>query len=188
MRPFIKAGVRIVLIYIFLDMLYSGLNQIFGDWAQINVYGTSGFNPWVPIGFLIAFLAVGTLILGLLWWKTDWLVRVLTGRQNVNTVAINMSESLIIQTAFRITGLVLVVWGLPDLLGVLGYYARINGLNSSLYDLTRDMANVTRWLIADGMKVVFGIVLLVGTRNTMKLLERLWDKAHMADHAPESTE
>ena len=175
MRIAIKATIRVILIYIFLSSLVSLISY------GVNIFNSHHFYP-EDYGFLftLALLILGmvliTLILLALWWKTDWIVGIIAGDIPENEIKISTTNLDLIKVAMRILGIFLLVYSIPTLVGLIGYHF---SLPADSPDFPSVHADEIRNLLVAGVKIVFGVWLLLGTRGIMNTVDKVWDKAHM---------
>lgn len=179
MRPFIKAGIRIMIIWLFIEAFLETFRNISSYWTIIYISNT--LDRWVATGFTLIPFLISVVLLAVLWWRTDWLVRFLTGGQNVNSVIVSTSNVHLVQLAVRIIGIVMVALVIPDLIGLIGYYAMITDQRDFVW-LAETRATLVRQVLEVGVRLIVGIVLLLGTRGVVRAIDIVWDKVHLVNN------
>lgn len=188
MRLFIKAAFRVMLVWLLIDIVLSLISQISNLMIQTRLYPFEDYFPWVPLGFAIAASLVGVLLLWVLWMKTDRVVNLLTGKQDTGTVVISTTNFDFMQAAVRIIGLILILWGLPDLFGAISYLVGLNPAYFETYRLSTEVASGIRWLVTAAAKIILGTILVLGWRQLVNTINKYWDKARMMKDTTEGTE
>jgi hypothetical protein len=173
MRLAVKAFIRIFLIYIALQMAYYITNYISNMFFYRRAY-PGDYDLFFHVIFLVASSLIVLLVIYVLWWKTDWLVRVLLGRTRDRELIISTSNLDLFRVAMRILGIVLLVNAIPELIGLAGYHFSIpEEMRLIGYP---DSASEVREFIIVGVKIIFGIFLVVGTRKIVDTIDKVWEK------------
>jgi hypothetical protein len=174
MRLAVKAFIRIFLIYIALQMAYYITNYISNMFFYRRAY-PGDYDLFFHVIFLVASSLIVLLVIYVLWWKTDWLVRVLLGRTRDRELIISTSNLDLIKVAMRILGVVLLVNAIPELIGLVGYHF---SLPAEFWDYPSyyESARETQEFIVVGIKILFGIFLVVGTRKIVDTIDKVWEK------------
>jgi hypothetical protein len=171
MRLAIKAFIRIFLIYVALQTILYIINYVHSMLIYSQVYHED-LDLFLPVIVLVAAVLIVILVIYILWWKTDWLVRVLTGRTREKELVISTSNLDLIKVAMRILGIVLLVNAIPTLIGLISYYF------IRPEDVYYSRPEAREYIIV-GVKIVFGIWLIIGSRGIVKAINKVWDKAHL---------
>jgi hypothetical protein len=172
MRMFVRAAVRVILIALCLEIvLYAWRNIVY----VVTVFPRmTAEDYWPQILIIIGAAIIGFIILALLWWRTDWLVRLLTGRVYDRELVISTSNVNLMKVAMRIVGIILLVNAIPSLLGLIGYHFSI----PSIYLDDRRPAEIQEGIII-GVKIILGIFLVYGTKGMSKIIDAADDKIHV---------
>lgn len=182
MRTLVRAAIRIILIYLFLETLFYTIRYCC-DIFHIYTY----FEPrsrWFDLLVIIGAAVICFVILSLLWWKTDWLVNVLAGKVSNHELIIATSNLDLFKVAIRILGIFLLITSIPALVGLIGYHF------SYPDDLFNTYAGIQpqeiRELIIIGMKILIGIGMILGTKGIYRVIDIIDTKIHMADNEPKN--
>jgi hypothetical protein len=172
MRMFVRAAVRIILVVLFLQTILATLRYI----TEPNIHNrVTAITHWEPFSTIIGAALISIGILALLWWRTDWLVRVLTGRVYDRELIISTSNIDLMKVAMRILGAYLIVSGIPSLIGNIGFHIAL--LDSDL--LVMYTPDLERNLIVPVIQILIGFWLVLGTKGIVKTLNVLDDKVHI---------
>lgn len=164
MRSIIKSAIRIIIIFIFIRSLLSFINSIVPLLNDSRYYRTQQdiLNGWGIL--LIAFL-IGTLVLWILWWKADFLTRILTENLNDNKLVINTSNTELIKVALILLGIFLVVDSIPGIMGLIGYHIRLTSVDEGLISTPQSQADELRLWIIPVVTVLIGLALAIGIKK-----------------------
>jgi hypothetical protein len=187
MRTAIRAIIRVIIIIIFIQALITLIYSIANVYSYFK-WAAEDYNLAVPIGIMVGVMLLATLILFVLWRKTDWLVRITAGEISEKELVITTSNLDLYKVAIRILGMYLVVTALPDLIGLFGYHLTIPR-QSDYYILSGEInASEIRELLIIGVRLIAGIVLIIGSRKIVSTIDKIWDKARMVDNKNDSEE
>ncbi len=177
MRAILRVAIRIMLIVVFLQVLMNTFNTIArivtrdGFSMSRSVFYTE-IAPYL-IGFLIVLL-----VLWVLFWKVNTIVRLLAGRMMNDQLVISVNNQGLFQLAVRMLGIYLLITTIPDLLGSLGYHI-------TMIDYYRQFgmqADAEAWevqsYVKSGAKILIGIGLIIGWRRISGAFRNLF-------HAPD---
>lgn len=174
MRLAVKACIRIIIIFIALQAFFSFLN-----YASSMIFNYQVYSEDYNLPFQVAVLAVSALVvaavLGVLWWRTNWVVNVLVGRMPERELVVSTSNLDLVRVAMRILGIVLLVFAVPELIGLIGYHFSVQDEFGGTV-LYYNTADEVRDLIIAVVKILLGVWLLVGTRKIVKAIDKVWDK------------
>ena len=180
MRSVVKAAIRIVLIYLFLTALLP-LIQFF----SVVLADTSDMPGIYTYSYFVFPVVLYILILCVLWWKTNWLVRFLAGSAPDDSLVITTSNIDLFIVALRILGIFLIVNAIADLIGLISYHFSIHeiypefiGTNMEL-DWIRELAtNITT--------LVIGLVLAFSGSKLFNPFRNLWYTGSLSGKKPDS--
>jgi hypothetical protein len=133
MRSVIKAAIRLLALFFGIGLFFQVLNTLISGW-QIQDMSVIFFCE------LLLIVVVGFGILFLMWNKSDWLVKVLAGNIDDNTLVIRTSNSELMSVAFRITGFYIFINSLPLLVS----RAVVFFIKDPYYSASNEL----RWLIS----------------------------------------
>jgi len=173
MRLAVKAFIRIFLIYIALQTLLFIANQVSYMVIYHRVYAED-YDLFIHVIILVASVLIMVLVIYVLWWKTDWLVRVLLGKTRDKELIISTSNLDLIKVAMRILGIVLLVNAIPELIGLIGYHFSIPE-EMQLIGYTWSTGEVKEFIIV-GVKILFGVFLVIGSRGIVNAIDKVWEK------------
>ncbi len=187
MRTAIRAIIRVIIIIIFIQALIALIYSIANVYSYFRVV-VGDYNLAVPIAIMVGAMLLVTLILYVLWRKTDWLVRITAGEIPEKELVITTSNLDLYKVAIRVLGMYLVVTALPDLIGLFGYHLSIPR-ESEYYLLSGEInANEIRELLEIGVRLIAGVVLIIGSRKIVNTIDKIWDKARMIDDKKDKEE
>lgn len=167
MRTLTRAAVRIILAVMFLQTFFTAINYL------VNLSRYSVQSIGLGLLLILGVSVISFVILGLLWWRTDWLVNLLAGRVSNHELIITTTSTDFFCAALRVLGFYLLADAVPALLGLLGHHLYYSGL--ATYSDSVIAGNI-RDLITIGAKIVIGIGLIIGTRGFSKPETRRSDK------------
>jgi hypothetical protein len=178
MRGIITAGVRILTIYLFINILVILGNDFFIIWNTRNLPGeTNSMN----ISIFVSVCLVIIFILWVIWVKASSLSRFLAGDIDDNNIVIQSTSVDIMKVAMRILGFCLIATTLPTLLGLAAYHIRIiNGDWRMPISESTQAAEIKSWVIAT-VTILIGIWLVLGFRGTIIAASKIWNIAHMTN-------
>jgi hypothetical protein len=173
MRSLIKAVFRVILVFLFINLVIQVVNYISQILLNSHIYATASekFNvfPYI-IGACIAFVVFSSVLL-FLWWKTNGVVKFIAGDVTENEVAITTTNSELHRTIMRFLGIYLIVSNVPYIAGTLGYYYYyVNVSRPALFDW---QTSEIRQLIIQGITVLLGIWLVVGNYTIKKVTNKI---------------
>ena len=170
MRSLIKAVFRVVLVFLFINLVIQVVNYISQILLNSHIYATASekFNvfPYI-IGACIAFV-VFSLVLLFLWRKTNGVVKFIAGDVTENELAITTTNSELYRVVMHILGIYLIVSSIPYIAGTLGYSIYYENINETVYQSIGGM-NIES-LIIKGITVLLGIWLVIGNNPIMKVI------------------
>ena len=170
MRTLIKAAVRIIIIFMFVAVFKIVINS-----AQWIIRGP-GINIEQNIYYFIVTiggqLVIYTLILCLLWWKTDWIVRIIAGNSDDNELVIKTANLDLLKVAMRIFGIFLIVTSIPDLFGLATYHMVLIPESDLIYTPVQK-ANGLMNLVTTIVTMAIGAWLVIGTRGITKVIDHV---------------
>jgi hypothetical protein len=166
MRIIIKAVIRIIILVLVIQLLVSLFKDISWVFYNTEQLGEAFFYLGVLPGVDIAGLA----ILCVIWWKTDWLVKILAGNIDDRALMINTSSVDFITVAIQIIGIYLVVTSIPDFVGLAVYHIQINdkfpGYNLSEFEVQE----TKQWVITIAIFLI-GLLLVSGSKWLVKRIQ-----------------
>lgn len=182
MRTLVRAAIRIILIYLFLETLLYTIR-----YCHDIIHTSTYFEPqsiWFDLLVVIGVAIICFVILSFIWWKTDWLVNVLAGEISNNELIITTSNLDLFKIVLRIFGVFLLIDSIPALVGLIGYHF------SYPNDLINTSAGIRpqeiRELIIIGVKILIGFWMILGTKGIYKVIDIIDTKVHMADNEPKN--
>ena len=164
MRTLIKTVYKIFLIFVFINAISYAINFISTVDVNKNIYvdvqGKINVLPDI-IGMSIAFIIVSLLLL-LLWWKADKVIKFIAGDISDNEITINTSNEDLHRVIMRILGIIIVVSNVPYLIVTAGYYFFYSHLPDQIrVDFS---TNEIRQMAIHGVTILLGIWLAVGNK------------------------
>jgi hypothetical protein len=183
MRTLIKAGIRIIIILMTLEILLSSVSNLVYYLTFSAPYESADLNYFVgSIGSVTFSFLVTVLILFIVWRKTDWLTRLVAGEINDSELTINTNNVELITVAVRILGIIFVVINFRLLVALIGnrwifgsMYPGVQ-MQNSVYDITQWIASIVGLLL--------GIWLTLGGKGIVTALDKIWS----AQQAGKSTD
>jgi hypothetical protein len=174
MRLAVKAFIRIMLIFVALQAVIYFIRYI-SSIVNYNHSYLGDYDLFIDVIFLVASALIVLLVIYVFWWKTDWLVRVLVGRTREKELVISTSNLDLIKVAMRILGVVLLVNAIPELIGLVGYHF---SLPAEFWDYPSyyESARETQEFIIVGIKILFGVWLVLGSRGIVKVIDKVWER------------
>ena len=170
MKSHIKVIIRIILIFLLLDLLI----MLTSYSAMISTYGDMYPELLIYIGVGI----IGTLILGFLWWQTDWLVSVLAGNLPEDSLVISTSNLDLFKMALRLLGFFLIFSALPDLVGHIGY--RLS-FPFDYYEPNQFQAALRGELLNITVTLLLGLLLTSIGGKPVRSIRGFWNPASLTD-------
>jgi hypothetical protein len=170
-RGLITAGIRVIIIFSFLQALIILINNIYIFWSGDYTPTKGIFNNILilSIAFLIIFL-----ILWVIWWKAGSVATFLAGNIDENQLVINASNTDLIKTIMRVLGICLIFLTLPTLLGHIAFHIVYKNINSDGIH----QANEIMWWVTDGARLFIGVWLMLGGRGIINAINTIWDTSH----------
>jgi len=185
MRSVVKTIIRIILIVLFLQILF----ELFQHGASLWSLAQNSTSD-IYLRFLYNVLPppiIASLILGILWWKTDWLVRTLTGDAPDDSLVITTSNLDFFIVAVRILGIFLIVSAVADLVGHITY--RITFINHYPEEIAQQLdINWIRELATGITTLIIGLFLIFWRIKYFNPLRNLWNTASFSGTKPDSKE
>lgn len=168
MRTLTRAAVRIILAIMFLQTFFTALNYL------VNLSRYSVQSIGLGLLLILGVSVISFIILGLLWWRTEWLVNLLAGRVSNHELIITTTNTDFFRVSLRVLGFYLLADAIPALLGMLGHHLYYSSLD--IYSDSIIAGNI-RDLITIGAKILIGIGLIIGTRGISKTASNRSNKA-----------
>jgi hypothetical protein len=171
MRRLITTGIRIVIIFAFLQLLNFIANDIFTLWpdfAHPYIYYSFLFGSVLSIIFLVILL-----ILCLTWWKAGSIAAFLTGSVDENKLGFNTSNPDFFKIFLRFLGVFFILFTLPIIFGHITYYFSHRGMMNE-----NDIFYLV-WWVSDVSRIIIGVWLTLGGRGIVKIINKIWDTASM---------
>jgi len=170
MRNAIKATIRIILIFMFIDLIIILAGQV----ATLNAYlqAADDFNALRFIALLAGGFVISVLILYLLWIKSDWIVRKIAGEMPDSELIINTTNLDLIKVAMRILGIFLLVKAIPELVGLASYHFSLTE-GERLIGQEWSSNEIKNW-VTTGAQILFGVWLVLGTRRLVNAIDKVW--------------
>ena len=178
MRSLTKVAIRIILIFLFLKIIVALYNQITYYLIYLNRYPSEGYL--LEILILVGAGIVGTLILWILWWKTDWLVRVLAGNIPDDLLVVSTSNLDLFKVIIRIIGIYLIVTTIPHLIGLIGYRLSFPSEPFESWGSQQNASWIKELLIVI-FTLIFGLFLALIGNKLATYISSLWNTASFPD-------
>ena len=185
MKAIIRTTIRIILIIMALQLL----SLIYSSAMNILVYQPSYSYDYTvhPSVITLALSITGILVLLILWWKTDWLMRVLAGEISDQELVISSSKLELFDFAIRILGIYLIVRYIPLLIGLIAY--RISIVITSLEEpyMPPIAYEIERW-VTTSFYILIGVLLtsgMKGMKTIGRIINNFWNKAILSSEDAE---
>lgn len=168
MRTLIKAIFRIFLIFAFIGLLRTIINNI----SNVLIYDALYYSQeiWLNIFVYSVVFLFFLVILFILWWKTEKILKFIVGEIIDTELVITTTNSELHRTVMRFIGIFLIVSAIPTVVGILGHYL----LYKDNYPLGFQSYDV-RELIILGTTILLGIWLVVGNKGILKVYHGIKD-------------
>jgi hypothetical protein len=165
MRVIIKAIIRIIILVLGIQLLFALLGYI-----SSIFYNTEAFRDDKVFYIISGVDIAGLAILCIIWWKTDWLVKILAGNIDDSALIINISNVDFITVALQIIGVYLVVTSIPDFLGLAVYHILIHDKFPG-YELSElEVQETKQWVITIATFLI-GFLLASGSKWLVKRIK-----------------
>jgi hypothetical protein len=179
MRGLAKIGLRLMLIYIFITTLTSGINYSVSAWSSYaEVSGVRYYSfSWYPLVYIFGYI----IALGLIVWvflKSEAIINWLAGNTEDTQIVLSTSNEDLFNFLLRFLGIILVIQNAAWLLGFLGYWAAFIAPNHGKLDVAS--SEITS-LFTHGLTVVAGVVLIMGTSRIAGWFRGLWERGGMSE-------
>ena len=180
MKTIIRTTIRIILIVMALQLL----SLIYNSAMNILVYQQSyNYEYAVHPSFITLALSIaGILVLSILWWKTDWLMRMLAGEISDQELVISTSKPELFDFAIRILGIYLIVKYIPLLMGLIAYRVAaiiVPDEHLSYMPPTYEI----EWWVKISFYILIGIFLtsgMKGTKTIGRIITNFWNRATLS--------
>ncbi|MFH1032275.1 MAG: hypothetical protein V1767_06920 [Chloroflexota bacterium] len=173
MRSIIKAALRVVIVFAFLEIVASLVKSIGSLLTFRHIPDAQDLSTFY-VNISIASL-IGLLILWAMWWKTDAIVRILVGNISENELVINTSNLDLIKVSMRILGIYLLATSIPDLFGLIAYHIQNVNLYVELNNIDPKLqADEIKWWVTTGVTILIGIWLVLGSRGIVTAIDKVW--------------
>jgi hypothetical protein len=186
MRSLTKVAIRIILIFLFLNMIVALFNH--GSSIWIFLPRITGEDIYPQIFILAGAGLIGTLILGILWWKTDWLVKVIAGNIPDDSLVVSTSNLDLFKVALRIIGIFLVVTTIPQLIGLIGYRLSFPSEPFEAWGSQQQAVWIKELLIIIIVTLILGFLLTLIGGKLATYIRSLWTTAIFPDTKKDSAE
>ena len=167
MKSLVKAGIRIVLIIVSVNVLLSFVTTIAAVTSNAYAYGL------VDITLNLVPYVVGAVVFAVLWWKTDAVVSLWIGEENNSEVVINVSDPDILHLVLRVLGIILLINSITDLLGLVAYHVSNYALYSGVEFPSDIRAIEIREAVVGIVTLLFGLWLVFGWDKIIKALSKI---------------
>jgi hypothetical protein len=179
MRSIAKIAFRIILIFLFINTLGSGISGI-----SYSIYTYQHYNDGTSSGLIYLLISViGTvIILGLiifLWIKAERVVKFIAGKIDDNQLVINANTSDLFNVLLKFLGIYLLINSLSLLLGIWGHHIYLNYYGFS--DDSTSLASEIQPLIVNGFTLIISIILITGSGRIMSFLRNFWNRGIAKD-------
>lgn len=183
MRSIVKAIIRIILVFLFVEMLLAFIRYGGIIWSSTSRYSDWDIYPEILI--LIGAQAIAFLVLWILWWKTDWLVRFLVRKAPDDSLVITTSNLDLFIVALRILGIFLIVTAVADLVGHISYYL---SFDKTYPEAIRSQVNndLIRNLSVSITTLIIGLVLAFSGSKLFNPLRNLWSTGSLTGKKSDS--
>ena len=180
MKVIIRTTIRIILIIMALQLL----SLIYGSAMNMLVYQPSYSYEYAvhPSVITLALSITGILVLAVLWWKTDWLMRVLAGEIGDQELVISISKPELFDFAIRILGIYLIVKYIPLLMGLIAY--RVAAIIVPEEHLSyMPQTYEIEWWVKISFYILIGIFLtsgMKGMKTIGRIISNFWNRATLS--------
>jgi hypothetical protein len=180
MKAIIRTTIRIILIIMALQLL----SLIYGSAMNILVYQPSYHYEFSvhPSFIALALSITGILVLSVLWWKTDWLIRVLAGEISDQELVISISKSELFDFAIRILGIYLIVKYIPLLMGLIAYrMSAVIAPEEHMFHMPQTYE--IEWWVKISFYILIGVFLasgMKGMKTIGRIISNFWNKATLS--------
>jgi hypothetical protein len=124
---------------------------------------------------------IGIIVLSVLWWKTDWFMRILAGEISDQEPVISISKPELFDFAIRILGIYLVVRYIPLLIGLIAYRISIAIASPEEFYLynTPLVYEIEQWVVVS-FYILIGLFLasgIKGMKTIGRIIRNFWNRA-----------
>ena len=186
MRSIIKVAMRVIIVFMLIRLLGLAVNIWSG--YSMNLYGDETPEEITAffIGLIVVyFFALAALVL--LWFKTNWLVRIFAGNADEHAMVIETSESSLLRVALRIIGFYLIAISIPTLLGEVASQWVWASTYGEVPYIQHDVSSyIARWV-----KMIFTLLVGIWLASGMvgaKQVQNFWNSASFSSKAEKESE
>lgn len=151
MHTLVKAGVRLVIIFVSLQLLTYFANSLISILSMLQF--SADLYSYLGLTVMLAVTIVSALILYFAWRKSDWLVTKLAGDVEEKEIVISTNNADLTNVVLRIVGMVLILIFTPKLIGLVANRV------VAVYMPYLGSANPTPWEIQQWVTVI-GTILI----------------------------
>jgi hypothetical protein len=156
--------VKILGLYLITHVIpiFVSLLQYITEYNSDNDFTNNGRLPFYIFLESIDFVAT-VIICRLFIFKTKWVVAQICDPEDFQENArLFAQRKTVYEIAFRITGLILIIWALPNFsINITSHIQWVQSHPDSL-----DSNNYSLWV--DGLEILFGLILLLGTKGLVE--------------------
>jgi hypothetical protein len=171
MKTIIKAIIKIIALVFALKLL----SPLLGGIANVMMaYRDNGQYTLIYSVSVLLLILIAALVLYFGWWKTDRIVRLIAGDLKENALAISTSNVDLYRVILSVLGIYLLATSVPNLFGLISehfYYAQMYPGISFEPNTT---ANEIKGWVSQGVYILIGIWLTVGSKPIAKFFVRIW--------------
>jgi hypothetical protein len=183
MRSITKLIFRLMLVGGFLLLLQNFISSLRNTIVTRQAYSS---NFVLDLSILILSFLIIAFIYFVFWLKTDWVVKLLAGNMDDNSLTITTSSSKLFKIAIRFLGILLVVTSIPPLLGLAGrhLYWASRSPEYGIIPSEIEVQEIEEWII-NGSTLLIGIGLMIGTKSFKKMFAGIgkWLKGNETEPA-----
>jgi hypothetical protein len=167
MKTLVKSAIRIIILLWGLRYLLLLINNVSNALVDYSSTSFTEIYQGQSLFFVLCAAIIPALIiwgiLFLLWWKSDWLVLIISGNSEDNEIKITASNLDVFWVVSQILGLYFVVSSIPILLGLFVNHIKYNSIGVT------DSIIIPDW-VTPLATMVIGIILLIGLKRIWKYL------------------
>jgi hypothetical protein len=152
-----------------------GIQLLFAFFKDISsfFYDTSIFKDEKIFNYLGTILGVdiaGLILLCILWWKTDWLAKLLGVNTDDNALVIKTSNVGFLTVAIQIIGIFFIITSIPDFIGLAVYHIQMRDTFPG-YDLSEYQIQETKQWVITSLTFILGLLLASGSKWLVKRIQ-----------------
>jgi hypothetical protein len=161
----IKAAIRIVILIMGIKLLFALFKYGSLFFTDTGIFQDGDFFSY--LGYIFCVDIAGLIVLCILWWKTDWLVKLLCGNIEDSALVINTSNIDFITVIIQIIGIYLVVTSIPDFVGLAVYHIQIRNRFPG-FDISELQVQETKQWVITSITFVIGLLLASSSKWLVK--------------------